>query len=141
MAGIDAFGTTLEVDVNDDDFATGLVVGELTSIDILDVSVEDLDVTTHDSAGQWREFIGGLKDGGSLSGTVNFDPADHGAILAAVGQTHEIRITLPPAADSAEVRFKGYINALSGTAPHDGALEADIGIKVSGPVTITIPAP
>lgn len=139
MAGIDAFGTILEIDVNDDAFTTGLTVGELTEIGLLDVSVEDLDVTSHDSPNQWREFLGGLKDGGTISGTVRFDPADHGAILDAVGDNHDIRITLPPDADSAEVTFPGYVNGLTGTAPHDNALEAEVSIKVAGEPSITIP--
>jgi predicted secreted protein len=138
MAGIDAFGTTLEIDVNDDAFVTGLTAGELTNIDVLDVSVDDYDVTTHDSPGQWREFIGGLKDGGTLSADLNFDPALHGAILDAVKDTHDIKITLPADADSAEVTFAGYINTMSAAAPHDGQLEAEIAIKVSGPPTLTI---
>jgi predicted secreted protein len=138
MAGIDAFGTILEVDV-DDDASFSLTVGELTNIDVLDVSVDDYDVTTHDSPDQWREFIGGLKDGGTLSGDLNFDPADHGAILDAVKETHDIRITLPADADDAEVEFSGYINGLSAAAPHDGQLEAEISLKVSGEPTITIP--
>jgi predicted secreted protein len=139
MAGIDAFGTILEVDVNDDAFVTGLTVGELTNIDILDINVDDYDVTTHDSPGQWREFIGGLKDGGALSADLNFDPALHGAIIDAIKVTHDIRITLPADADDATITFPGYINGLSGAAPHDGQLEGEISIKVAGPPVLAIP--
>jgi predicted secreted protein len=140
MAGIDGFGTTLEIDINDDLFVTGLTAGELTNIDILDVTVDDYDVTTHDSPGQWREYIGGLKDGGALSADLNFDPALHGAILDVVKETHDVKITLPADADDAEVTFSGYINAMSAAAPHDDKLEAEITIKVSGAPTLTIPA-
>lgn len=137
MAGIDAFGTTLDIDVLDTGTFT-LAAGELVSIDLLDVSVADYDVTTHGSPGQWREFLGGLKDGGALSGTLRFDPALHAAILDVVGVTHDMRITLPADADSATVTFAGYINAMTGTAPHDGALEAEIGLKVSGQPVLDI---
>lgn len=132
MAGIDAFGTTLEID--------NTPVGEITSIGYFDASVEDYDVTTHSSPDQWREFIGGLKDGGSLSGSLNFDPAMHGTLLDMLGETKPIKITFPPAADSAEVTFSGYLSSLTGEAPHDGHLEAEFSIKVSGKPTITIPA-
>ena len=138
MAGIDAFGTTLEID----DGTTGDAYdayGEITSIDILDASVDDYDVTTHSSPDQWREFIGGLKDGGSLSVELNFDPALHGALLELLGVTRNFKITLPADADSAEVTFTGYLNSMSSAAPHDGLLEAEVGIKVSGKPTLTIP--
>jgi hypothetical protein len=36
------------------------------------------------------------------------------------------------------VTFSGYINTMSAAAPHDGQLEAEIAIKVSGPPTLTI---
>ena len=136
MAGIDAFGTILEIDVNDDAFATGLTVGEITTVDFLDVSVDDLDATTHGSPGQWREFIGGLKNGGTLTGTIRFDPALHGAILSAVGVTHDVRITLPDAG-AASIDFEGYINMLTGVAPHDGLLEGEFGLKASGAPVLT----
>jgi predicted secreted protein len=132
MAGIDAFGTTLAVGAT--------TIGELTNIDVLDVSADDYDVTTHDSTDQWREFIGGLKDGGTLSGDLNFDPADHGTILDLVGETDQIVITLPADADDATVTFDGYINGLSAAAPHDGQLEAEISIKVTGEPVLDIPA-
>jgi hypothetical protein len=31
--------------------------------------------SSHDSTGQWREFIGGMKDAGELSMDINYDPA------------------------------------------------------------------
>lgn len=136
MAGIDAFGTTLEIDVGDDAFATALDALELVSVDIFDVSVDDYDVTTHSSPGQWREFIGGLKDGGTLTGTVRYDPAIHAAILTNIKTTHDMRITLPDAG-AATIVFPGYINSLTSVAPHDGALEGEFGIKVAGPPVLT----
>jgi predicted secreted protein len=132
MAGIDAFGTTLAVGAT--------TIGELTNIDVLDVSAEDYDVTTHDSPDQWREFISGLKDGGTLTGDLNFDPADHGTILDIVGDEETIVITLPADADDATVTFTGYINGLSAAAPHDGQLEAEVSIKVTGEPVLDIPA-
>ena len=40
------------------------------------VSLDPLDVTTHDSTAAWREFIAGLKDGGEVSLDLVFDPAN-----------------------------------------------------------------
>lgn len=38
------------------------------------LSMDTLDVTTHDSTDAWREFVGGLKDGGEVSLELVWDP-------------------------------------------------------------------
>lgn len=38
------------------------------------LSLDTIDVTTHDSTDAWREFIAGLKDGGEVSLDIVFDP-------------------------------------------------------------------
>lgn len=135
MAGIDAFGTVLKLG---DAAGTSFdAIAEVTSVDVLDVEVEDLDVTSHDSASGWREYIGGLKDGGELSFELNFDPAVHAALLTAVGASREFQIVMPAGVDDI-IEFEGYIKSLSAAAPHDDKLTASAAIKVSGPVTITV---
>ena len=106
-------------------------------MDVLDVDVEDIETTSHDSTGQWREYIGGLKDGGELSFELNFDPALHGTLLALVGVTREMQIVMPAGVDDI-VDFEGHIKSLSAAAPYDDKLSASASIKVSDPVTITI---
>lgn len=106
-------------------------------MDVLDVDVEDIETTSHDSAGQWREYIGGLKDGGELSFELNFDPALHATLLGLIGVTREMQIVMPPGVDDL-VNFEGYIKSLSAAAPYDDKLTATASIKVSGPVAITI---
>lgn len=139
MAGIDAFGITFEIDIGDDDFVTALEVGEVTDADFLDISVEDIDVTSHASPDQWREFLGGLKDGGALTFTVNFDPALHGDILDELGVNHDMRFTFPPDADDATIVFPGYLSGFTGSAPVDDKLEAEASVKVAGKPELTIP--
>lgn len=135
MAGIDAFGTQLRIgDAAGTSFDD---VAEVTSVDVLDVQVEDITTTSHDSPGQWQEYIGGLKDGGELSFELNFDPAVHATLLDLVGVTREFQIVMPAGVDDI-VEFEGYIKTLGAAAPHDDKLTASAAIKVSGPVTITI---
>lgn len=135
MAGIDAFGTLLKI--GDAAGTSYDAVAEVTSVDVLDVEVEDLDMSSHDSPDQWREYAGGLKDGGELSFELNFDPAVHATLLNLVGVTREFQIVMPEGVDDL-VDFEGYIKSLSSAAPHDDKLSATASIKVSGPVTITI---
>ena len=133
MAGIDGFGTQWAMDNNT---ATFTDVGECVSIDLLDVEVDSIDVSSHDSPSQWREFVAGMKDGGELSVEVNYDPAAHGALWAALGVEQGHRFTLPDAG-AATITFDGFVSGLKAQAPYDDKLSATATIKVSGAVTIT----
>lgn len=133
MAGYDAFGTQWAMH---DGVSTFVNVGEVVSVDVLDISVDDLDTSSHASPGQWREFISGMKDGGELSMEVNYDPALHGLLFSALGVTRQHKITLTDAG-AAEVAFSGYIKGISAQAPHDDKLSATFTVKVTGAVTIT----
>ena len=133
MAGVDAFGTEWAMH---DGASTYVAVAEVTSISVLDVSVDSIDVSSHDSAGQWREFVAGMKDGGELSMDINYDPSLHGAIWSALGATRNHRITLTDTG-AATVSFSGFISGIKADAPYDDKLAATVSIKVDGAVTIT----
>lgn len=135
MAGIDAFGTQLYI--GDQAGTSYDVVAEVVNVGFLDVSVDDIDVSSHDSESGWREFIGGLKDGGELSFDINFDPSLHSTLLDLQGVTRNMKVVMPAGVDDI-VEFEGHLKSLSGTAPYDDKLSASASIKVSGPVTITI---
>lgn len=133
MAGVDAFGTSWAMH---DGASTYVDVAEVTSISVLDVSVDSIDVSSHDSASQWREFVSGMKDAGELSMEINYDPSLHGAIWSALGTQRNHRITLTDAG-AATVAFAGFISGISADAPYDDKLSATVSIKVTGAVTIT----
>lgn len=135
MAAVDAFGTVWAMDPAGG--STYVDVADVTEIGVLDVSAETIETTAHDSAGGWRTYIGGLKDGGELKMSVNYDPAKHGTIFSAVGKdgvTHELTLT---DAGAAVVTFKGIITGFSVGAPMDDKLTAEVTIKVSGAPVIT----
>lgn len=136
MAGIDAFGTTWALGNGDGPPETFTAVADVTSIDVLDASAETLDVTAHDSPNGWREFVGGLKDGGELSMELNYDPAAHGTIFSSLGEEQNMKITLPDSG-AAEVTFAGIVTGMSAAAPFDDKLSATVTVKVNGAVTIT----
>jgi predicted secreted protein len=135
MAGVDAFGTKWAIDPAG---GTAYVdVAEVTSVDVLDIKVDTIDVSSHDSANQWREFLGGMKDAGELSMDINYDPADHGTIFSNIGvDAVANRITLTDAG-AAVVTFDGIITGMKAQAPYDDKLSATVTIKVSGAPTIT----
>lgn len=80
MAGLDAFGTQFKRD------ATGagsfVTIANVPDISGPSRSREAIEVTAHDSPDQYREFVKGLKDGGEVELTINYDPgaATHQAL-------------------------------------------------------------
>lgn len=135
MAGIDAFGTKWAFST--DGGTTFTDVAEVVNIDVLDVSADTTDVSSHDSPDQYREFVGGMKDGGELSFDINYDPAKHGAIMSNIGgDPIKHKITLPDAG-AATVEFDGIITGFKAQAPYDDKLSASVSVKVSGAPTIT----
>lgn len=134
MAGVDAFGTVWAMDP-----AAGVTyvdVADVTEIGVLDMKADTIETTVHGSPGQWRTFIGGMKDGGELKMSINYDPAVHGTIMTAIGadSTHELTLT---DAGAATVVFDGIITAFSVGAPMDDKLTAEVSIKVSGQPVVT----
>jgi predicted secreted protein len=135
MAAVDAFGTIWSIST--DGGSTFTAVGEVTNVDVLAVKVDTIDTSSHDSDDQWREFVGGMKDGGELSMDINYDPGLHGTILSNLGGdpiAHKIVLT---DAGAAVVTFDGILTGLQAKAPYDDKLSGTATIKVSGAPVIT----
>lgn len=122
----------------------GKAIGELTSISSPSMSQETIDVTTLDSDGEYREFIGGFKDGGEVSASGFFKPSDEGQAAAYTAlenstvEDFEIRF---PAAMGASWKFKGVVTAFQTNAELEEAISFEITIKVSGKPTLEIDSP
>lgn len=135
MAASDAFGT--QWSISTDGGSTFTDVADVTSVGVLDVKVDTIETSSHDSAEQWRTFVGGMKDGGELKMDINYDPGSHGTIFSNVGGDpikHKIVLT---DAGAAVVTFDGVITGFSADAPFDDKLAGSVTIKVSGAPTIT----
>jgi len=136
MAGVDAFGTTLGMGNGDGPPETFTDVADVTNIDVLDVDVDKIDMTSHGSTGGWREFEAGLKDAGELSMDLNYDPSVHGTLFSAIGVTKNWKIVLTDSG-AATVTFAGFISGFKAAAPYDDKLSGTFTLKVTGAVTIT----
>ena len=100
-----------------------------------ELSADAVEVTDHDSADGWREYIGGLKDAGEVGFKVNWDPADtqHDALVAQVGNVIDWKITFPDGASTAT--FQGIMTNYTPDVPLDDRMTAEITIKITGAVT------
>lgn len=111
-------------------------VAEVTSITPPGMSRDAIDATHMESPDGWREFIGGLKDGGEVELGLNWVPGSATTILlmaeieAAAGNK---QIVFP----NGEIfSFAALCTGLSPEAPVDGKMEASATYKVSGKPTL-----
>jgi len=99
-------------------------------------SAEQIDVSSLDSTGSYREFLAGFKDAGEVSFSIWLDPADRGGLdtLYESGATNNFRITFPDTG-STTLTFAGAVTGFQIGIPTEGAITADTVIKVSGQPT------
>jgi predicted secreted protein len=136
MAGLDAFGTQLE---RGDGAAPEVftAIANVTNITPPGIERETYDVTAHDSPDGWREFVGGLKDGGEVEIELNYDPREHDTLVADFedDQPRSYRIVFP--GTLGQWGIKAIMSGFESEAPHDDKLSATVTFKVSGKPTIT----
>lgn len=122
--------------------STAVTIGSLTSIGELSPTADELDVTTLDSTGGYREFVVGFKDSGEVTLTgYHKDDAGQKAARTAFNnnETGEFVITF---SDGATFTFDGFFKGYTvGSVEVDGAVGFGATIRVSGPVTETAETP
>lgn len=102
---------------------------------------ELVDVTSHDSPNYYREFLPILRDGGQVSGELNYLPSNtqHNG-LSTDFENRTLRnftITFP---DGTLVTFAAYVETFEITSPIDTQLKASFGLKITGAPTIQLPS-
>lgn len=140
MAGLDAFGIALKRSDMATPTASFTTIGNVTSVSGPEIERETYDVTAHDSTSGWREFIGGLKDGGEVSLDVNYDPRKHDVYVADFEDTtpRDYKLTFP--GTLGEWALKLILTGFAQEAPVDDKLAASLKFKVSGKPVITFGA-
>ncbi|MFC8276251.1 phage tail tube protein [Streptomyces sp. NPDC057271] len=140
MAGKDAFGTQFLRDTTGS--GSFAVVANVTDISGPSRSREAIEVTAHDSPNKYREFIKGLKDGGEVEITINYNPGNstHSA-LDADFEEDDLRdyqvIILPGDPDEHTWEFSALITNLGEEYPTENKMERTATFKISGMPTLT----
>jgi predicted secreted protein len=117
---------------------TFTAIAEINSIDGPNMSREQIDVTSLDSTGGYREFIGSFRDGGSVSLDMNFtrdgfvDMQDDFESDSVVNY----QIVLSDSG-ATTLEFAGFVSDLSVSVTTDDKVTATVSIKVSGAVTLS----
>lgn len=138
MAKIRALGTTLSHLPTYDSVAAVDLVGSISSIGEVAVTSDEVDVTTLDSTGGYREFLQGFKDSGELAITGFHDKADTAQVacrtLYGSGATGYWWIEFP---DKTCVAFTAYVKGYTaGAAEVDGAVGFGLSLRITGLVQI-----
>lgn len=136
MAATRAQGTTLKFTPAD---GTQVVVGKLTSVGEIAPEAEEVDITTLESTGGYREYMQGFRDSGELEITGFHDADDAGQTALrtafASGASGSFEVKFP---DDTAVTFSGFIKSHTiGSAEVDGAIGFGAMIRISGAVTVT----
>lgn len=139
MAGLDGIGASFLAS----DMAsapTFTEIANVTSISGPSISRETYDVTAHDSTGGYREFIGGLREGGEVSFDLNFDPEapTHQTLIGYLGDAvaRDYQVTLPN--DAATFDFSGFLTGWDVSLPIDDKITAAVTFKVTSKPTLTV---
>lgn len=115
-------------------------IPQVKSFEVPSDQADEIDVTTHDSAGGRKEFLNGLIDSPDFNLEIVYDPADsvHEALRAAAGgDAQHIKITLPGASSNHIHEFDALIKGFSTPTPVDGALMSTVTLKRTGADTVT----
>lgn len=110
-------------------------IAEINSIDGPGKSRDTIDVTSLDSVGGYREFIGGFRDGGTVTLPMNFTRATYDLMNddfeSNLLQNYEIVL---PDTENTSFEFEGLVTELGLAIPADDKITADVTIKVSGQI-------
>lgn len=130
-SAVSGFGTTLKWDDN--------AIAEITSITGPSESADSLDVTSHDSADEFREFLAGLRDGGEISLEGFFYPGDSTGQIQVhtdmqAGSSKSFTLTAPDGVTN----FSGtaICTAFEPSFPFDGPMALSATLKITGKPTL-----
>lgn len=119
--------------------ATWVHIGEIDDIGGPNISSDDVEVTNHDSVNKYKEFISGLKDGGTISVAGNLIKGDAGQLRLLADQNsgvvRDYRVILPDAtteADRSRWGFTAKITSMGFTYPQNAAMKFSGSLKISG---------
>lgn len=99
---------------------------------------ETIETTTYDSTDGYREKIGGLRDGGSVTFTMNFSQATYLLIKADFEDDDPVAYQIIfPDADTTTVDFAGLVTELPTSIPEGDRITVDVTIEIDGKVTVS----
>lgn len=140
--GISAFGTLLKVGDGGSPTESFTTIAEVFNIGGPSLSLDPIEITNHSSTGGWKEFVGGLLDGGEVSFDINYDPvgathdASTGLIADMVARTQRNFQLVFPDTGNTTWSFTALVTAFEPSEPVDDKLAASVTLKLTGQPTL-----
>lgn len=121
------------------DGGAAVSIGKLTKVGEIAPEAEEVDVTTLDSTGGYREYMQGWRDAGTIAVNGFFDSGNAGqtALRTAFdnGKAGAFEVSF---ADGSKAVFSAFVKKYAiGAAEVDGAVGFSAQLRVSGAVTFT----
>ena len=142
MTSYSGFGTLLKIGDGATPTETFTTIAQVLNIGGPALSQDAIDVTHHSSTGGWREFVGGLLDGGEVTFDINYDPdaATHNATTGLINDMENrtkrnFQLVFPDTGPTTW-SFTALVAGFEPSAPIDDKLAASVTLKVSGQPTL-----
>lgn len=112
-------------------------IAEISAVDGPSKSRETIEVTSLGSIGGYKEFIPDLRDGGSISITMNYTRATY-ALMNADFESNTVQTYLIaiPDVENTHLEFRGLVTELPFSANVGDKITSNVTIKVTGKVYI-----
>lgn len=113
-------------------------IAEVNSITGPSMTREFIDVTSLDSTGGYREFIGGFRDGGEVTLTMNFTRNGYEEMRLDFVSDDSVnyQIVLPDTG-ATTLDFAAFVTDLPLTITPDDKVTAEVTLKITGEVLLT----
>jgi predicted secreted protein len=132
-------GTLLQVETSPGS-GTYTTIAEVKSISGPTGESDEIDVTNHDSVGDYREFVRGLIDAGEITTSVNWQPdiAIHQQLHSdqAAGTKRNWRINWNQMTVPWGLSFEAFVKTLGFENPVDNVLAGNATLRVTGATTL-----
>lgn len=116
---------------------TFTAIAEINDIDGPNRTRKTISTTSLDTTGGYETFIGGFRDGGTITANMNFTHAAYEAMVdefeLETACNYEIRF---PDADKTCLKFAAVVTDVGMKIPKDDKISAPVTLKISGAVTL-----
>jgi hypothetical protein len=141
MPGVAALGVVVQFGTTTGT-VTSATLTNVTNVSGLDSDVEEIDVTSHDSVGRYREFVSSFIDAGEVQIDLNFNPQEttHRSTTGGVLWLLNQGIVAPwkikfPGTPTHSVSFMGFVKSAPIDLPYDDKQSATVTVRVAGSAT------
>jgi len=112
-------------------------IADLTSITAPSYSRDEIDISSHDSVDNYREYVGGMIDAGTVEIEGNFKAhASQLALIDLLEADDPVAMQIETASGKI-IAFNGFVTAYDLDLPYEDKETFSASIKVSGKPTIT----